>query len=259
MSDTEYNAPEFDPILDGQVEDVQGDTAESTGTETDYFNWDDFADKTVKLPVAGEEIEVPLKEALAGYQRQADYTRKTQELSEQRQQVQFASAIQQALDNDPKQTIQLLQEHYGLNKQIEEDDIYLDPLEKQYRQLENRLQSFEQQQALQELEKNIGFLQSKYGEDFNANEVVAQALAIGSNDLEGVYKQVAFDRLLAKTQAQTTYDNRKVAQEQSAIEAKRGTNIVSSNTGSAAADTSASPVASLRDAFDLAKRQLGIS
>ena len=38
MSDTEYNAPEFDPILDGQVEDVQGDTAETTGTETDYFN-----------------------------------------------------------------------------------------------------------------------------------------------------------------------------------------------------------------------------
>lgn len=258
MSDTtEYNAPEFDPILDGQVEDVQGDTADTP--EVDYFDWDEFADKRVKLPVAGEEIEVPLKEALAGYQRQADYTRKTQELSEQRQQVQFASAIQQALDNDPQQTIQLLQEHYGLNKQIEnEDDYYLDPMEKQYRQLESRLQSFEQQQALQDLEKNIGFLQTKYGEDFDANEVVAQALARGSNDLEGVYKQVAFDRLHAKSLAQKEYDNRKVAQDQSATEAKRNANIISSNTGSANASADSSPVASLRDAFDLAKRQLGI-
>ena len=132
-------------------------------------------------------------------------------------------------------------------------------MEKQYRQLESRLQSFEQQQALQDLEKNIGFLQNKYGEDFNANEVVAQALAVGSNDLEGVYKQVAFDRLHAKSLAQREYDNRKVAQEQSAIQGKRNANIISSNSGSANASPDSSPVASLRDAFDLAKRQLGIS
>ena len=115
MSDTtEYTAPEVDPTeIGGQVEDLGGEAAEQS--EPDYFDWNEYGDKRVKLPVAGEEIEVPLSEALAGYQRQADYTRKTQELSQQRQQVQFAAAIQQALDNDPANTIRLLQEHYGIN------------------------------------------------------------------------------------------------------------------------------------------------
>ena len=139
MSDTnEYAITEVDPIEDGQVESVESET--SSSGEEDYFSWDEYADRKIKLPVAGEEIEVPLRGALSGYQRQADYTRKTQELSQERSQLQFASAIQQALENDPQSTIDLLKEHYNLNEGLsEEEDIFADPMEKQYRQLESRI------------------------------------------------------------------------------------------------------------------------
>lgn len=261
MSDTtEYTTPEVDPTFDGgQVENVGGETAEVS--EPDYFDWNDYADKRVKLPVAGEEVEVPLSEALAGYQRQADYTRKTQELSQQRQEVQFAAAIQQALDNDPVNTIKLLQEHYGINAvdASDEDDIFADPTERQIRQLETRIKSFEEAQALSQLEKNLDTLQNKYGEDFDPNEVVAQALAIGSNDLEGVYKQIAFDRMMARNMAQQRVAQEQASREKQIVEAKRQTGIVSGATGAASASAATSEsVSSLRDAFDLAKRHLGI-
>lgn len=255
MSDTnEYAITEVDPTLDGQVESVESEP--SVNSTEDYFSWDEYADRKVKLPVGGEEIEVPLKEALAGYQRQADYTRKTQELSQQKQQVQFASALQEALDKDPASTVELLRNHYGLNNEIVEEDEYMDPWEKQYRDVNKRLQSFEESQALQEIEKTVSRLQSNYGEDFDPNEVVAKALATGNNDLEAVYKQIAFDRLW-ENQKQM---NAKSQKEKQIIESKRQTGIVSgAGTSAATTTSSAAPVSSLRDAFDLAKRQLGIS
>lgn len=44
-------------------------------------------DPLVKIKVDGKEIEVPLSELKNGYQRQADYTRKTMEVAEQRKQA----------------------------------------------------------------------------------------------------------------------------------------------------------------------------
>ena len=165
--DTEnFDAEAFDPIeSDGQVE--SGSDVSYEEAPIDYFNVDEYADKYVKVTVDGEEIEVPLKEAVSGYQRQADYTRKTQQLADERRGVQFASAIQQALDNDPNATIELLKSHYGLDQQdsFEEDDLWADPMEKQYKQLESRLSSFEEQQAMNELERNIGSLQQASSSD----------------------------------------------------------------------------------------------
>ena len=85
--------------LEGQVDAVVETGDAPVGEPREYFAWNEYADKPVKLTVDGEEIEVPLAEALNGYQRQADYTRKTQELAEQRRQVQFAAALQEALQN----------------------------------------------------------------------------------------------------------------------------------------------------------------
>lgn len=168
-----FESEAVDPIeFDGQVEGGEETSFEEYTPE--YIDIDSYADKYVKLQLDGEELEVPLKEAVSGYQRQADYTRKTQQLAEERKNVQFAQAIQQALDNDPSATIELLKNHYGLDQQevFEEDDIWADPMEKQYKQLERRLASFEEQQAMNELERTIGGLQQKYGDDFDANEVV---------------------------------------------------------------------------------------
>ena len=107
-----------DPAANGQVDEVTEVVAETPEQELDLFDYTEIADKVIKLQVDGEEVVIPVKEALAGYQRQADYTRKTQELSEQRKQVQYASALAEALQNDPAATLQLLQQQYGDRKSV---------------------------------------------------------------------------------------------------------------------------------------------
>jgi hypothetical protein len=247
------------PLDSGQAEGEVVGASEGV-SEPSYFNYEDYADHRVKLPVAGEEIEVPLSEALAGYQRQADYTRKTQELAEQRKEVQFAAAIQQALQNDPAATIQLLTEHYGINgQQSSEDDLYMDPAERQLRELENRVRSFEEAQAMQELERNINTLQSKYGEDFDANEVVAAALASGNDNLEAVYKQIAFDRLLARQNVQNEYAAKQAAAQDAALQAKREASVISGGSSAQGTSVGIAPISSIKDAFTAAKQQMGIS
>jgi hypothetical protein len=245
------------PIVDGQV-DANSETGEALEAEPkEYFVWDEYADKPVKLIVDGEEIEVPLAEALNGYQRQSDYTRKTQELAEQRRQVQFAAALQEALQNDPASTVELLSQHYGVNKQpTSEEDEFLDPVEKQYRQLETRIQAFEQEKAMRELENQIESLSRRYGELFDANEVVAKALASGNTNLEAVYKQIAFDRLYDQTRTKSVAQAKQTEDTKKIVEAKREAAVVSKGSSAKSADVSSKPIKSVRDAFESAKRQL---
>jgi len=250
--DSAIEAPEV-----GQAEVVTETGEAPVGVPADYFAWNEYADKTVKLNVAGEEIDVPLKEALAGYQRQADYTRKTQELSEQRKQAQFGTALQEALQNDPKGTLALLTEHYGLTgQQSSEDELEFDPIEKQYRQLESRLKQMEQQKALQDLEKTVEFLSRKYGDAFDADEVIAKALATGNSNLEAVYKQTAFDRIFEQNMTANQVKAKKAEEEKTIVQAKREATVVAKGASSKSADVSSKPVTTLREAFELAKRQL---
>jgi hypothetical protein len=252
--DSAIEAPIAETI--GQAE-VDTEIGEAPVVAQDYFTWDEYADRPVKLNVAGEEIDVPLKEALAGYQRQADYTRKTQELSEQRKQVQFGSALQEALQNDPKSTLELLKQHYGLEEQqSSEDELLLDPVEKQYRQLESRMKAFEQQKALNDLEKTVESLSQKYGDAFDADEVIAKALATGNSNLEAVYKQTAFDRIFEQNVTANQVKAKKADDEKAIVQAKREATVVSKGASAKSADVSSKPITTLRDAFELAKRQI---
>jgi hypothetical protein len=250
--DSAIEAPDF-----GQAE-VSTEIGEAPLIAQDYFAWDEYGDRPVKLNVAGEEIDVPLKEALAGYQRQADYTRKTQELSEQRKQVQFGSALQEALQNDPKNTLELLKQHYGLDEQqmSDEDELYMDPAEKQYRQLESRVKAFEQQKALNDLEKTVESLSRKYGDAFDADEVIAKALATGNSNLEAVYKQTAFDRIFEQNVTANQVKAKKAEDEKVIVQAKRDATVVSKGASAKSADVSSKPVTTLREAYELAKKQL---
>jgi hypothetical protein len=246
-----------DPAANGQVDEVTEVVAETPEQELDFFDYTEVGDKYVKLQVDGEEVSVPVKEALAGYQRQADYTRKTQELSEQRKQVQFAATLAESLQNDPAGTLQALQQHYGVGTvaAIPEEEEWLDPAEKQLRQLEQRIAAFEQSKAMDELTRTIDSLQSKYGDDFNADEIVAKALTTGSTDLEAIFKQITFDKVYSKA----SEAEKKLAEEQSRIEAKRSASVVS---GGSANKNSAAPKAakptSVFEAFEQAKKTLNI-
>jgi predicted metal-dependent hydrolase len=248
-------APEVE--ASGQPQEVTDVVESLSEAEIELLPVDEFGDKYVSVQVNGEDVKVPLKEALSGYQRQADYTRKTQELSEQRRQVQFGAALQEALQSDPEKTLELLSQHYGINKSISaEEELDLDPVEKQYRHLEQRVQAFEQQKAMEELDRTVETLQNRYGTDFDANEVVSKALAIGSTDLEAVYKQMKFDSIYEDAQAIRQIRAKKAQETEQITQAKRDSGVVSGGASSVSADVSVKPITSLRDAFEAAKRQL---
>ena len=248
-----------DTPIDGQGVEAEV-VAEATEEDIDLFDYTQYNDNFVRLQVDGEEVVVPLKEALAGYQRQADYTRKTQELSEQRKQIQYAAALQEALDKDPATTLQLLNEAYGLTNQTSNDDDWetddwVDPSTQQLKSLEQRIAIFEQERAMTELERTIESLQARYGEAFDADEVVAKALATGSTDLETVFKQIAFDKVFEKA----SVTSKAKSEEESRVEAKRQAAIVSGATSSkqSAAPISAAPK-TVFEAFEQAKRSLNL-
>jgi hypothetical protein len=263
MSDIVSNEVEMEsaPALEeaGQPQEVTDVVESLTEEQIELLPVDEFGDKYVSVTVDGEEVRVPLKEALSGYQRQADYTRKTQELSEQRRQLQFGAALQEALQNNPKETLELLSKHYGLAEQTSpEEELSLDPVEKQYRQLEQRIQAFEQQKAMEELERTIGTLESKYGSDFDANEVVAKALALGSSDLEAVYKMIAFDKVYDDAKSIRQIREEKAKAQKQIVDSKRQAAVVNGAASSSSADVSAKPITSVRDAWEAALRQTSV-
>jgi len=229
--------------------------AETSDEEVELLDVTEIGDKIVTLQVDGEEVKVPVKEALAGYQRQADYTRKTQEISEQRKQLQFAATLQEALQKDPENTLRLLNQQFGKSQPTAkpEEEEYLTEEEKQVRTLTQRLSALEQDRAMDALVRTIDTLQEKYGDEFNADEVVFKANQLGTTDLEAVFKAIAFD----KVYAEKTKASKKLEEEQARLSAKRGATIVSSGASAKGSAPKSAPPKSIQEAYELAKRQHG--
>jgi len=260
MSDEIATQDNMDPNI-GTTENVGMETQVS---DTPYLETENYANHVVKVRLDGEDLEVPLSEALAGYQRQADYTRKTQELSQQRNQMQYAATIQTALERDPEATIDLLARHYNISRSqaatvaAEVDDYEsLDPAEQKMRELDKRVASFEEYQSQQEIEREIQGLQQRY-DDFNVPEVVQTALRLGTTDLEGTYKQLMFDKMIAQQNIQKQAEQKKQQTEKSVIDAKRSASVVSGGSNPASTtNESVEAITNVRDAWAAAKRQLG--
>jgi hypothetical protein len=84
---TEDNVEAAEEITEGTEE-----TEETTEAKAEEEKTDEAASLKFKVPVKGENgedqtVEVDQKELIAGYQRHADYTRKTQELSNREREV----------------------------------------------------------------------------------------------------------------------------------------------------------------------------
>lgn len=253
-----------DEIATQSVEPSQGSpVSEGVITETPdtpTLNVQEYSNHRVPVKLDGEELQIPLSEAIAGYQRQADYTRKTQELSQQREKIEFASSLQAALEKNPAATLSLLSQHYGLpnTPDVEAvDEESFSPEERKIRELDKRVASFEDFQNQQQIEKEISGLQTKYS-DFDVKEVVSSALRMNTTDLEGVYKQLAFDKIVAQSKLESAAKERLKQTENSVLEAKRAASVVSggSSATSATSDKTA-PITSVADAWAAAKRQMG--
>lgn len=125
--------------------------------------------------------EVTLDELRNGYLRQADYTKKTQEVSRKTKEVEEAVKVYEQLKTNPQLTQQLF-----TNGQVPAN---LDPTQMKVVELENKLYDMM-------LEKEIETLQSKYS-DFEIREVLQTAQAKNITNLEDAY-------ILAKSQKPVT-------------------------------------------------------
>lgn len=250
--------PEAPPVEDGQgAEAVEG--GESAPS---YFDLDQYADHLVKVTVDGEEMEVPLRELPSGFSRQADYTRKTQELARQREQLQFADAIAQGLAVDPQQTLAMLAERYGMVQQDQDDeDEFLDPLERKVLQQEKwinaQMQRDEDRLLREQLEQG-----SAVWEDVDPREAVAFALQHGlqgPNAIPTAFAALAGNRLLAQRAAERQTQANRAAADEQALAAKRAAQIIEGGSSAVGVTSGPQSASSVHEAFQMAKRELGLS
>lgn len=253
------------PVTDADPNVGAPDTGdvEASAPEVPVLDVDQYSDYRVPVKLDGEELSIPLAEAIAGYQRQADYTRKTQELAQQRESLQFAATLQTALEKDPAATIDLLSRHYGISRAEAQQmvDSYedsfedLDPAEQKMRELDRRIAQFEEYQSQQQIEQEINRLKARYS-DFDVNEVVQTALRLGTTDLEGTYKQMAYDRLIKAQELREAAETHRQAEQSKIVEQKREAAVVSGGSSATGNTTSEvfEPITSIADAWEAAKR-----
>jgi hypothetical protein len=109
-SDEDGNSDEGTGEDGGDDESGEGEEAEAeSGAEGD--------EPTVTVKVDGQDVKVTLAEALAGYQRTADYTRKTQEVAEARKAVDTEIAQARAHREQYANVLKVVQERIGPESQ----------------------------------------------------------------------------------------------------------------------------------------------
>jgi len=241
-------------------EDVQESTSVDTPESSVEVSEEPSGD-TYAVKVDGENQEVSLEELRDGYQRQSDYTRKTQELASERKRLQQAEAIVSSLEADPDGTLTALADAFGVQmkspvKQSGNDSYdswdepQSDPTEQRIVQLETQLAQQARLQRRQQVEKQVEGLRDQYG-DFDSQELYQHALTHKIGNLEAALTHMRYGDVAEKAN--------KLEKEQERTDAKRDASVVepkgSKQTGSIKDSASTKPN-SIRQAFEDAKREL---
>lgn len=243
------------PVEGGELtEGATGVAAETGQEEPELYS----------VLVGGKEEKVTFDDLQKGYMRQADYTRKTQELAREREGVAELNALRSALERDPRATLVALAGALGVDfgtasqvaAQIQQgDDDPLAILTSKVDQLHGTLtaqqqaalaaqQQAQQQAAFQaQIDREISYLKDVHG-DFAGDELIQYAVDHGTVDLATAYGAWQFE--LAKAA--------QVAERNQAVEAKRRAQVVSGGQNAAAGSVTpaAKPRMSVREAFQAA-------
>ena len=207
---------------------------------------------TYLVKIDGEEHRVSLEELQNGYQRQSDYTRKTQELASERERLAQGEAIVQALESDPQGAVTALADAFGVGvgnqntvqKELEED---LDPEEVRLRRLESSIEEHNRALRQQNMQNEVEGLREKFSADIDERELYSHALKHNIGNLEAAYAHMTYGDVQDKV------TNAEIVDE------KRAANVVESTVGSPESTVSSNvstAVNSIRDAFSLATEEL---
>ena len=235
-------------------EDVEG-TVLTDSPDSSVEVSQEPAGESYTVKVDGSEEQVSLDELRDGYQRQADYTRKTQELASERNRLQQAEAIVQSLESDPAGTLTALGDAFGVSRATGEPAGVVDPWdepdpnEQRLATLEARLEQQDRVHRRQQVEKQVESLKGSYGE-FDASELYQHALKHKIGNLEAALTHMRYNDIATRAN--------KLEQDQERTDAKREASMVEPS-GSKQAGSSTEPVSkpnSIREAFADAKRSL---
>ncbi|SVC54395.1 uncharacterized protein METZ01_LOCUS307249, partial [marine metagenome] len=182
---TEEEAPE-----EGQAEEEVEEEVSAESEESEEEEYDVVAEEDLKytIKVDGEEFEVGIDELKSGYQRQADYTRKSQALAEQRKGTEKIQSERQQLEQERQMYangLQMLQEQQSAKLQdfdevewetLKQEDPYAYMIKKdEYRDAQERVgnlqaeqQLVQQEQAQQMQQARAHFVQQEYARLVNA-------------------------------------------------------------------------------------------
>jgi len=244
------------------MEDELMEPTEVDNSEASEEVTEEPVDGAYTIKVDGEESQVTLEELQDGYQRQADYTRKTQELADERKRLQQAEAIVSSLENNPAETLQALGEAFGLKAQPQapqsnnnEDYWYNEEPEedataKRLSELEQRIAQQDRLSRRQQVEKQVEDLKGQYGE-FDSSELFQHALRHKIGNLEAALTHMRFGEVSEKAT--------KLEKEQERTGAKRDAAVVESGGSTAAQSVQAqskNPPQTIREAFAQAKKNL---
>lgn len=154
---------EAEEVEEEAPEEEEGQAEEETEEEVEEEEFDVVAEEDLKytIKVDGEELEVGIEELKNGYQRQADYTRKSQALAEQRKETEAIQSERQRLEQERQMYangLQMLQDQQSSKLQefenidwtaLKADDPYQYMLKKdEYRDAQEKVQNVQQQQML---------------------------------------------------------------------------------------------------------------
>ena len=196
------------------------EATEPTPVDTSEVSTEASEEPSYTVKIDGEEHQVTLDELQKGYQRQADYTRKTQEVASERERLQQAEAIVSALENDPEGTLGTLAQTFGINMssgQTEESGWEdMDPSEKKLAELERKIESQERAARLQQVDKEVDRLKERYG-DFDKQDLLHHAVTNKITNLEAAYTHWQFNDV------KSTAD--KLRQDQDITEMKRDASV----------------------------------
>lgn len=249
---------------------------EPPAAEDDPFDWNEiverYGDRTVPLKVNGEIVERPLKEAFDGAMMREDYSRKTAEL---KQAATWAEDVQKAFAADPAGTLQAFAQAYGINAGTPQDtqdqaDPYedfdpdvaavlrkMDDMERRHQQeletIQQKTQSFEHQQMVAEVRKEVESLRSKF-EDFDEQAVLETAVKFNVSLTDAA--ELVEDRRIAalSRQAQATGATAGAAaakKAEKARQAKKQRAAGTTNKGFSASDVSVDDFNTISELFEI--------
>lgn len=259
--DATSEATGFDAAFQAATQDL---TPEPSEVDTDP----EPSAATYKVTVDGDELDVSLDELLGGYQRQADYTRKTQALGEAKQRSEAYEALETALQNDPASVLAELAKSYGLDAPASDvddfaDDPLVDPqvaeLTAQVRALTEFQQGIQQEREITRVDQELAQVSAKYEDaDMDRGGLLKFALDNRIGNLDAAYRAWKFD---ATTHGAPAAETPAPTHDEQATDSKRNLPPIEGGTTRTPSATvpGAGEKMTVRQALDSAAKSLGLA